>query len=410
VPRILRREPESRYLCFRNPNDLIRVADAFVHSSVSTLQHSQFCRRMCKAQTMRTQIHYFTTQAQTQVESNNNDDNDTETNYDDDGNSNDKNDATSSKSLEDLFNLDDDSWELPPNPDIPPPKTRIVYPPASTPREEPEVYKLKSRQKPSSTISSLANERLVAQIMNNMKRRQQQQQQKSRHNGSQNNTNAITADSIQVRVVPDPLLSKRSPSVESTKTKSQVPPSSIEDMSPRNDDDNDDDIDDVQSSVQSTKASENTRVTTKVMSLSEAIQLSIDQRKDLVEVSIDQDVPVVTVSSLTGIAYQSVKAKKGNKAVNAASTQVKEVTMQAGIALNDLQRKVNDIVKFLDKGHTCIVTIRAGRRLTNENEHAAMEAVRRVLPLLEDKIEMIVPPEVNPLKSVASFRVRAKKK
>lgn len=144
-----------------------------------------------------------------------------------------------------------------------------------------------------------------------------------------------------------------------------------------------------------------------VVSLTEAIQLAIDAEMDLIEISLEQEVPVVTVGKVNAIVYHGNKSSK--KSVPAASL-LKEVTMQAGIAANDLQRKVDTILKFLDKGHPCVVTVRAGRKFTWNNPDAAMHALERILALLQDRVEMVKQPAVNEQKNTGQFQVRAKKK
>lgn len=91
----------------------------------------------------------------------------------------------------------------------------------------------------------------------------------------------------------------------------------------------------------------------KIVFLSEAIQLSLEHKKDLIGISIEQEVPVVKVECLKKLAYQAKKAKK--KVINLPE---KEFRFKSGIADNDLQRKVNSAIQSLDKGHNCVVSIR----------------------------------------------------
>jgi translation initiation factor IF-3 len=248
----------------------------------------------------------------------------------------------------------DDSLTLPPNPDIPPPKKRVTYPIQPPPRQQQRNKGIRVPPQP----TSLINDRLVAHLV-----------KKRRHQSA-------TANTIQVRVVPDPLSAKvkTAPDKESAPVDKANKPKSA------------------------------------VMSLTEAIQLSIKEEKDLVEISLDQEVPVVTISNFSSIAYQNNKAKKESKSSMAVASQLKEVTMQAGIADNDLQRKVNDILKFTEKGYACAVSIRASRKHTRVNENAAHDAVQRVLHLIRDHVEMVLEPEISPSKNMAQFRVRNKKK
>ena len=319
-----------------------------------------------------------------------------------------------------LSRINVDDLELPPNPDIPPPKVRTPYP-IATPQSSQNRNKTNHKSKSNShdTPSVLANERLVAKIMFNMKQRQnkantksggsnsQAQQQQNGHHNQHSSRNQMTGHDIQVRVVPDPLLAKvNKPVVE---TKKQTVETKKGDHSAMDDHDEHKNDDETSATTVSDTAGTN-KPKTMVVALSVAIQMSIDQGKDLIEISIDQEVPVVTISNVKGLAYQSAKSKKTIKIANAASSQVKEVTMFAGIATNDLQRKVNDVLKFLEKGYMCIVTIRINRRQNRENSNAPENAIKRILPLLsDDKVEMVVPPEINPLRTMASFRVRGKK-
>lgn len=180
------------------------------------------------------------------------------------------------------------------------------------------------------------------------------------------------ADIIQVRIVPDPLQIK-----DEGETKKQA---------------------------------------TVVVSLTQAIQQALAANKDLVEISIDQDVPVVTIAKVSSIVYHNAKSAKkvGSNSSSSAASILKEVTMQPGIAGGDLQRKVNDILNFIDKGHSCTVTVRAGRRWTRDNENIVHESLERVMALLfhvekekeECRVEMAVPPEINEQKSMGKFQVR----
>jgi translation initiation factor IF-3 len=219
-----------------------------------------------------------------------------------------------------------------------------------------------NKRKVVSVNEPVANEKLVAKI----------RQMKG----------AMSAAAIQVRVVPDPLQHQQQRPV----------------------------ADETAAAVEASAAAPKPKSASVVVSLAQAIQSAIDADLDLIEISLDQDIPVVTISKVQALVYHGNKnsSKKGGS--HSAASQMKEVTMQAGIADNDLQRKCFDILKFLDKGHQCIVTVKAGRKFTWNNDDAAMQALQRVLLLLQDRIEMVKPPTVNPLKNMGTFQVRAKKK
>jgi translation initiation factor IF-3 len=201
----------------------------------------------------------------------------------------------------------------------------------------------------------MANEQLVATIM--------------RMKG------AATAAAVQVRVVPDPL--------QPPQQQRQIDTSSADDVP-----------------IQPKKAV--------VVSLAEAIQSAIDAKQDLIEISLEQEVPVVTISRVQAFVYQSSKKAKTTAAAG-HNKPLKEVTMRAGIADNDLQRKVLDVRKFLEKGHQCGLTVRAGRKHILNNADAVMTSIQRLLLLMQDFAEIVKAPSINPEKNMGQFRVRAKK-
>jgi len=51
---------------------------------------------------------------------------------------------------------------------------------------------------------------------------------------------------------------------------------------------------------------------------------------------------------------------------------------QAGIAENDLMRKVNDAAKYLSKGHNCRITATCGSYLARQDPDTLMDLVERL--------------------------------
>ena len=85
-----------------------------------------------------------------------------------------------------------------------------------------------------------------------------------------------------------------------------------------------------------------------VVSLFEAIQMSIKEKQDLIGVANNQDIPVVCVVDLDKLRYQQRTRSKKIKQM-----RLKEFHFNSGIAENDLDRKIAQIVQALRKGHNC---------------------------------------------------------
>lgn len=97
-------------------------------------------------------------------------------------------------------------------------------------------------------------------------------------------------------------------------------------------------------------------MTSQVTSLSDAIQLSLQHSKDLIGVALDHDLPVVKVDSIRRLASEEKKSQSKSKL---GSLTEKEVRFRTGIAENDFQRKVDTVARYLDKGHTCMLSVMA---------------------------------------------------
>ena len=105
--------------------------------------------------------------------------------------------------------------------------------------------------------------------------------------------------------------------------------------------------------TESLDQSNNPKRKIEVVPLSTAIRTSIDTEKDLIDISLNQDMPVVKVASLKSLEYKSSKMAAAKK-LNTALPE-KEFRFRAGIAENDMLRKIDKMSSFLSKGHKCFV-------------------------------------------------------
>lgn len=132
--------------------------------------------------------------------------------------------------------------------------------------------------------------------------------------------------------------------------------------------------------------------TSDVMSLKMAIQLAVESDRDLVEVALDKDIPVVKAVALTSLEYRSRKQKSV-----ASALSVKEFQVKAGIAENDLMRKMDQMIGFLRKGHRTRIRIRGTRKAFTRNPQVVVDTLQEVLDILQEEEagELVNPPEFN---------------
>ncbi len=116
-----------------------------------------------------------------------------------------------------------------------------------------------------------------------------------------------------------------------------------------------------------------------IMSKLDALNYAKSKNLDLVVIAPNANVPVAKVIDLNSFKYQLQKkeklAKKGQK-----KNKIKEVKLSPLIAEGDLQRKFEQIQKFLNKGYPVKVTIMKKRRITKEMFN---DFVKKILTLLE---------------------------
>lgn len=138
--------------------------------------------------------------------------------------------------------------------------------------------------------------------------------------------------------------------------------------------------------------------TTEVVSLSKAIQTSIALDADIIAVNLKQKIPVVKIADLNSLLYQQAR-KKVNKTT--AARQEKEFRFKGGIADNDLQRKVDNMIKALEKGHNCLIRVQCRGWMVGKNPDMAVRLASKVVGLVGDLGQAAGPPKVNPQKTTA---------
>ena len=118
-----------------------------------------------------------------------------------------------------------------------------------------------------------------------------------------------------------------------------------------------------------------------VVTPARAMDLAADAELDLVEISPNADPPVCKIMDFGKYKYETQKreaeARKKQKTID-----IKEVKMRPGTDDHDFERKVNDAVKFLEKGDKVKVTLRfRGREMAHQN--LGREMLEKVVEQIE---------------------------
>lgn len=150
--------------------------------------------------------------------------------------------------------------------------------------------------------------------------------------------------------------------------------------------------------------------TVQVVSLSEAIQVSLDRTTDLFGVSLDSDPPVVRAAALSKLEYRHEQAKKRQKQQSTAIRKEKKTfRFKAGIGIADLDRKIGQLMEYLQKGHDCEYTVFTRARTMRENEDAGIQLVEHIQKLIGDTGSMKKEPETNETKTMYRVIMEPKK-
>ena len=111
-----------------------------------------------------------------------------------------------------------------------------------------------------------------------------------------------------------------------------------------------------------------------IVSINEAWNQAEESGLDLVLVSSeDADPPVVRIQDYKKLQYEKKKKQKQNK----HKTELKEIQLKANISDHDLQTKVNNIDRFLERGDKVkvIVSLKGRERDNPQRAHDLIDKV-----------------------------------
>lgn len=130
-----------------------------------------------------------------------------------------------------------------------------------------------------------------------------------------------------------------------------------------------------------------------VVSLADAINVSVDRMTDLIGTSLQSDPPVIRATNISKLEYRQQQIQqKGNAK---SKKQKKTFRFRAGISDHDLERKLSGLIKFLDKGLECDYSVFSKARMLRVNPDAGTDLVERIQDLLADHAQLKRPPQLN---------------
>jgi translation initiation factor IF-3 len=127
-----------------------------------------------------------------------------------------------------------------------------------------------------------------------------------------------------------------------------------------------------------------------ILPLRDALRIAKEENLDLVNVAPQANPPVCRVMDYGKFRYEQSKREKEARK-NQKIIQVKEVRLSPTIDENDVQTKLKNVKKFLEKGDKVKLTIRfRGREITHQ------EIGRRILDRLAREVKEMSEVERHP--------------
>lgn len=116
---------------------------------------------------------------------------------------------------------------------------------------------------------------------------------------------------------------------------------------------------------------------TEVVSLLEAVNISVELGVDLIGINMTQDPPIIKAQDFDKLMYKTERSKsKANS--NSSQKAVKEFKFKANIADHDFDRKVDNTLKYLKKGHSCVLTLTSNFPARRKNPNVVVDMVERL--------------------------------
>lgn len=129
-----------------------------------------------------------------------------------------------------------------------------------------------------------------------------------------------------------------------------------------------------------------------VMSLQDAIQQAQDKGYDLIQVTEKVDPPVCKFGEYGKYLYIQEKKDKGTK--KQVVGEQKEIRLTYGISPHDMNTRLKQSIKFLQKGYSLRVTLPLRGRQKAHGEFAS-EKAKLFIQLLEEQLPIKIEREIK---------------
>lgn len=120
-----------------------------------------------------------------------------------------------------------------------------------------------------------------------------------------------------------------------------------------------------------------------VMPLRDALELASDKELDLVEISPNAMPPVCKIMNYSKFRYEKAKKDKENKKKQ-KNVVIKEIRVKPHINDHDMETKINQIMKFLEKEYKVKISLRLSGR-----EKLFIEQAIKLLDNLAQRFEEV---------------------
>jgi translation initiation factor IF-3 len=124
-----------------------------------------------------------------------------------------------------------------------------------------------------------------------------------------------------------------------------------------------------------------------IVPVSEALRRAEEEGLDLCLVSDKSTPPVVRLQDFKKLLYEQKKAKSKQQ----KSSELKEIQLKINISDHDLQTKIGNITKFLERGDKVKVIVRLRGR-ERESPERARALLERVTSVVKCKVSMVPGP------------------
>ena len=121
-------------------------------------------------------------------------------------------------------------------------------------------------------------------------------------------------------------------------------------------------------------------IESKIVPMSEAIEIADSMGLDLVEIQGNLDIPIIRICNYEKMLYELKKSAKKN---NHTTKPLKEIQLSVNIAKHDLETKANNARKFIEDGSRVrVILSMKGRELSRRDENK--KSILEFVVLLED--------------------------